>query len=207
MRPEWRLDRAIWREVLVSSLPLGLATWFGAVINRVDFLMLERLASVEELGRYAAAYKVVNLFEALPLAVMGTVYPVMARHGVGDLRRLRRVYGRSTVELGLVGLGLAVAMPLVAPPLVEQFFGRPFAGADRVLIVLVWATACLYGALAGGNLLISLGRERASLVLNAVAAGANVALNFWLIPRLGAVGAAFATVAAYAVLFVGTTAP
>jgi O-antigen/teichoic acid export membrane protein len=36
-----------------------------------------------------------------------------------------------------------------------------------------------------------------------VGAAANVALNFWLIPRYGMVGAAISTAAAYVVLFIG----
>ena len=42
-------------------------------------------------------------------------------------------------------------------------------------------------------------------VVTGTGAAVNVALNFWLVPRYGMVGAAVSTAAAYVVLFVGMT--
>ena len=42
-------------------------------------------------------------------------------------------------------------------------------------------------------------------VVTGIGAAVNVALNFWLIPRYGMVGAAISTAAAYVVLFIGMT--
>jgi O-antigen/teichoic acid export membrane protein len=42
-------------------------------------------------------------------------------------------------------------------------------------------------------------------VVSGVGAAVNVALNFWLVPRYGMVGAAVSTLAAYVVLFAGMT--
>lgn len=201
----WRIDPSLWRAVLRSSLPLGAAVLCGALVARVDFLLLERLADTRALGLYAAAHKITTLLEALPLAVMGTVYPVMARWGVTEPERVRRLYLRTTGYLTLAAALMVATVTVAAPTLVRLCCGSAFLGAEQALRILVWAAACLYAALAGGNLLISLGRERASLVLNATAAVVNVGLNLWLIPRFSFVGAALATAVAYAWLLAGTT--
>jgi O-antigen/teichoic acid export membrane protein len=48
-------------------------------------------------------------------------------------------------------------------------------------------------------------RTQLNWVVTGVGAAANIALNFWLIPEYGWVGAAISTLAAYVVLFAGMT--
>jgi len=205
VRLRWRSDLGIWRRVLRSSLPLGVAGLFGAIINRADFLMLERMTDLREVGLYAAAYKVTILLEALPLMIMATVYPLMSRYAVEDPGRLRALYRNSVLLLGLAGVPLGIAVTLIAPQIVRVVFGTQFAGAAPLLTVLVWATVLLYLAISGGNLLISMGHERLNLAILAAGAVVNVALNLYWIPTAGALGAAWATTVTFFIILLATT--
>lgn len=193
-----RYEPAYCAEVLRSALPLGLAVLLVAVTNRVDFLMLERLSGLDQVGLYGAAYKVTSLLERLPHLMMGTLYPVMARYVVQDRARLRAVYRKAV--LGLAGL----AVPVVAlttwlgPELLALWFGSGYREAAPGLRVLVWSTACLYVALTGGHLLVAIGWERVSLAAWIVGTALNVVLNMRWIPARGFVGAAEATAVAFA---------
>ncbi len=206
VRVEWRIDPAVARRVLAASAPLGLAALCTAVINRVDFVMLERMSTLHELGLYAAAYKVTGLLEVLPLMIMGTVYPLMARYAETDRGRLRALYRRAALGLGVVAIPIALSIAAVAPRLVTTVFGPAFEGAAAPLAVLVWATAAIYAAVGGTSLLVSLGFGRLNLLLNAAGAALNVALNLLLIPDRGATGAALATAITYGFILAGTAA-
>jgi O-antigen/teichoic acid export membrane protein len=206
VRPVWRIEPAYWRVVLRWSLPLGLAGVLSAVVNRVDFLMLERMADVRQLGLYGAAYKLTNLVERLPQMIVASLYPLMARQAVEDPRALRGLYRKGLLTLAGLALAMAVSMTLLGAPLVRIVFGDEFGDAVRALRILVWASACLYVALPGGFALISLGRVRLNLLTLIAGAAINVALNVVLIPRFGYVGAAAATVAAFAVILATTIA-
>jgi O-antigen/teichoic acid export membrane protein len=64
------------------------------------------------------------------------------------------------------------------------------------------------GAAYAGYTVLAIGSGRArrtqlNWVVTGVGAAVNVALNFWLIPSYGMVGAAISTLVAYVVLFVG----
>jgi O-antigen/teichoic acid export membrane protein len=64
------------------------------------------------------------------------------------------------------------------------------------------------GAIYAGYTVLAIGSGRArrtqlNWVVTGFGAAANVALNFWLIPAYGMVGAAISTLAAYLALFVG----
>jgi O-antigen/teichoic acid export membrane protein len=99
-----------------------------------------------------------------------------------------------------IALGVAVgAVAWVAAPwLLPLIFGREYApgvGALQVLAlgsVFVFATWILHAAA------ISINLDRRLVYTTLVGLGANIALNFVLIPRLGIEGAAWATVLAEA---------
>lgn len=203
VRPGWRFDPRLWSEILRSSVPLGIAGLFVALINRVDFIMLERMTDLEQVGLYSAAYKVTNLLESFPLMVMGTLYPLMSTYARQDLDKLRALYKRSVFYLALVALPIGIGVTALAPVIVRLLFGAKFIGAEQGLRVLVWSTVFLYMALSGGNLLISLGREKINLLLNSLGAGLNITLNMLLIPSMGFVGAALATTGTHLFILMG----
>ncbi len=204
VRPVWRFDPLLWRQVLVSSIPLGLAGIFAALVNRIDFIMLERMRDLHEVGLYSASYKVTNLLETFPLMIMGTIYPLMSRYAIEDLEELRDLYKKSVLYLGIVAVPMGIGITVFAPVIVRLLFGAQFAGAERGLRVLVWATVFLYLAISGGNLLISVGKEKVNLCILAVAALINIGLNLLWIPTLGFVGAALSTAITFLIIFIAT---
>ena len=198
VRLRWRVDPALWRMLLGAAVPLAIGIVLAAIVNRVDFIMLERLASIEAVGLYGAAYRVTNLLEKFPLFVMGTLYPIMSRLAVDDVARLRQVYQRALWRFAGMGLALGTVVIAVAPWLLALAFGEPFRAAAPALRWLVVSTVCLYLAMTGGNLLIAVGRTRDSAVALTVGATVNIALNAVLIPSRGIEGAAIATAASFA---------
>lgn len=198
IRVENTFDRALCAKILKSSFAIAAAGIFVALTNRVDFLMLERMSGLRELGFYSAIYKVTNLLESLPLAIMTTLYPVMSRYAEErDGERLKKLYRKSLVLFTVMGLPMGAAVTVLAGPIVQLLFGAEFGEAAAGLRVLIWAVVFLYTAISAGNLLISLGKEKINLAVNIFAAFLNIALNFFWIPKYGFVGASYATVCAY----------
>ncbi|MBA3948535.1 MAG: flippase [Acidobacteria bacterium] len=213
----WRLSRRLvripfvvdfgaWRAMLRDALPLAVGLIMVAVLNRIDFIMIEQMLRLEDVGQYGAAYRVTNMLEKFPILVMATIFPIMSRLAVEDRRRLREVYARARWRLASVGLVMTAASAIAAPWLMTTLFGESFRAAAVPLRWLVIATACLYLAMLGGNLLIALGHARDNAISLAVGAAANVLLNLVLIPARGIEGAAIATVASTALVLVFTQA-
>jgi len=196
----WHIDRACWARVLRSSLPLGLAGLLVAITNRVDFLMLERMVDLESVGLYGAAYRITGALERLPQLVMISLFPIMARAAVEDGARLRRLYHQTVAGFAALAVIIVGAVHWLGSPVLGRLFGGEFVSANPGLQVLVWATAFLYVAIAGGHLLISAGWERVSLGAWLLGTGLNVGLNLLWIPKWGFVGAALATACTYALI-------
>jgi O-antigen/teichoic acid export membrane protein len=199
------VDRGLWRVLLRSALPVGAALLLAAIVNRIDFVMLEQMVSLEAVGLYSAAYRITNLLEKFPLFVMAALYPIMSQLASADPARLRDVYRKTVAHFAVLGVPLGVVTTIAAPHVLALLFGEEYRAAGGALRYLVWSTVCLYLALAGGNLLLSVGRERDSLLALSFGAVVNVALNFMLIPTRGIEGAAIATAVSFAIVLVITS--
>jgi O-antigen/teichoic acid export membrane protein len=115
---------------------------------------------------------------------------------------LAAVFQRS-IKLALAMLlPISTTLALLAEPLLRSFFGAQFAAAEEPLVLLAPVPA-LWGVMVLANVLV-LSREhpRRMVYTVAVAAAANIGLNFALIPPLGASGAAMAMLGS-TVLYVG----
>lgn len=200
---KWNLN--IVRPVLRSSIPVGITGLLVAVINRTNFLLLERSGDLHQLGLFSAASKIATLLQTLPLAVMTTLYPLMSRYAAEDFGRLKLLYWKSFWAMALAGVGVAVFIACFSSPLVRLIFGQGYTPAALSLAVLVWSTTFAYPAICGGNLLLGLGYEKTNLLINLSAVGLSLFLNFHWIPRWGALGASWATTLTYGWIFICTT--
>jgi O-antigen/teichoic acid export membrane protein len=190
-----RFDRAVWRELHRSALPLG---FFIVVLNLysyVDSVMLGVMRGDAETGIYAAAYKTYEGFSYFPSIIAAVLTPRLSRLFVANVSAHRR--------LALVGIGASVAMALVvavpafvfAMPLVTTIFGPQFAAAAAPFRVLCVGLPFVFAIWVLHATAISVNKER--LLVKAAVSGlvVNLAVNAFAIPRAGGVGAAIATVA------------
>ena len=79
--------------------------------------------------------------------------------------------------------------------MIETLYGPHFAPAARVLSIQIWAGVTVAMSFVHSRWLLAEGLQRYSLVYTALGACVNVSLNLLLIPRFGAQGAAWATLA------------
>jgi O-antigen/teichoic acid export membrane protein len=196
--PHWPPDRALFKYILTRSWPLALTSLFVGIYHRFDQVLLHALSTNREVGNYTAAVNLTEIFGVLPVALMSSAFPILCRvsHHPDDFSRYLGFCYRSLIS---VVFAVCLAVSFVAVPIVQLFFGRDFAGSARILAVLIWSEVFVFFGVIISNALIAAGLEKYSMATTAGGALLNVGLNFLLIPRLGALGAAWATNLSYAV--------
>jgi O-antigen/teichoic acid export membrane protein len=188
------------RDLLRGLAPFAAAFVGLTVYCKVDVLMLER-ASHAEAGLYTAAYKFVDVFQALVIVAASAVYPRLARAGE---RSPRSEGGRRAAELLLLGaLPAGLTLSLASTPLVLLVFGEAYAGAGEVLGRLALLFPLLSLTILGSYILGAVGRMGPVAFLYGAALVVNVVMNLWLIPEFGAVGASTARLISEGVLVIG----
>jgi O-antigen/teichoic acid export membrane protein len=103
---------------------------------------------------------------------------------------LIRLYGTILYLSALAGIGLS----LLSRPLILIMFGKNYLPARGTLCVLTWGTAFAYLGVARSIWLVPHGKQKFAKYIALCGATGNLILNLLLIPKLGIMGAAIATV-------------
>lgn len=193
-----RVDVSQLRRLLRSALPFALSGGLSALMLRFDVILLSLVRTPAETASYDLAMRLLEATAYLGAAVGGPMLFVLSRRlGTGDRDGARRAYGEAIRLLYMLGLPLSIGMFVLAKPVISAALGAEFAAAATPLAIMgagQWLTFLIIaqGALVmGGD---SLGRGIAVGALNAIV---MVVLDVVLVPRHGAVGAAWAMLASW----------
>jgi O-antigen/teichoic acid export membrane protein len=186
--------REMLRYAAVTSVTVVLTF---VVWRRTEFFFLDHYSSDAEIGYYAIGFSAVAVLGVLPDAIGNALLPAVANlHGARATERIATGYARILRLLLTAALPLTAAAFAVGPALVQLVYGDSYKRAGTVLLVLV-APFPILGIMNVSNaLLAGIGRIIPPVVIGVVATVVNLSLDFLLIPRYDAVGAAIANIAA-----------
>jgi O-antigen/teichoic acid export membrane protein len=176
------------------SWPMVLHGLLGLAIFNSDILFLRVFRDSASVGHYAAAYTLISFFQNLGVVYTMSLIPSISRTRE-DASAVRVLFDGAMAQVTAGGLPVAVGGILVATSLVTLIFGPTFSESVSPLqiLLLIVPVALLRNVVQG--VLVAFERQDLLLRTAAWAAGANLVLNFLLIPRWGMTGAAAATLA------------
>lgn len=190
------------KRALPAALPLGLAGQFVAIYFRTDAVMVDAMVSEAAAGQYGEAYR---LLEAVALAtglVTTVIYPRLS--SLFHEKRgavFGRIFARSLLAVGALGLGAAIVLYGFAEPLLRLLTGgTTFEPAAQALQILAWAAPFVSLNYVLSVTMNAADDQRLLAWVLGVAALFNLAVNFILIPRYSFFGASAATVATEALI-------
>ena len=199
----WRFSTALARGLLATSWPLILSGVANAINLRVDQLMLGIMKGPEAVGTYAAAARLSEVWYFVPIAIAASVFPAMVRAHAGGHSSFEQWMGRLYDLMIALALPIAIVVSVFSAPLISLLYGPSYAELAPILAIHVWAGPFVFLGAALSRWLIAEDRLRFSLVRHGTGATVNIVLNLVLIPPLGGVGAAIATLVSYAVASFG----
>lgn len=185
IKPDWRAGWAIFRASWLPALTRLLRTLLFTFAVLVLGFMLDEKA----VGLYTAPYRICFLLLSLAAAIQVSYLPAITRAAAQGKAQAAAMTGRA------IHLAVTVAMPLVgggmvlAAPLLKVTFGAGYPDGAPAFRFLLASVGCIFIFGAIHNLLLAYDRLRVELLIMAIVAGLNVALNLVLIPRYGLAGA------------------
>ncbi|MBK8177890.1 MAG: flippase [Planctomycetes bacterium] len=193
-RPEPRFAFSEARPVLSRSWPLVANVLLGLTIYNSDLIFLRIFQGRGDVGLYSAAYQLISFLINMAAAYSLSLLPVLtrARPETGERGTL---YARAFGQTFSVALPIAVGGALVAPQIVSTVFGPEYAASTGALMILLGTIPFTMSKEVDLIALVVAGREATVMRMTAAAVVVNLALNLWLIPRYGMIGAAWSTLA------------
>lgn len=178
-----------YRDLIKEGLTLGGVTLLWLIYFRIDSVMLGLLRGDMDVAIYNVAYKLMEGAIFVPGVIMLVFFPQLARPGM-----FKKIFGELLFALVMLGLAASAALYLFSPGLVRMIYGAGFETSGSVLRILSLALFPIFLGHLVTQSLVSRDMHGAYLLAALTGTILNIMLNFALIPRFGATGAAWATV-------------
>lgn len=188
-------------KIIKSMLSLGIVYAISLlVINlnyKVDIILLERLSTPYEIGLYSKGAGITEYLWQIPM-LLSTI--IFARSAVSKDDRLFSLKVAQLLRLSFIIIGIAsVALLLLSELIIVGMYGEPFRGSITVLNYLLPGVLILTVYKVMNMDLAGKGKPWISMKAMIPALIINIIINFLLIPKYGANGAAISSTISYSI--------
>ena len=170
-----------------------------SIYNDIDKTMLSHYGMNAANGLYSMAYRVIDMATMPSWSIYAASLPRVFRAGSAGIQATRPLAGR------MLGAMLGVSLPVVlviflSAPLIPRLVGPSFHDSVEAVRWLAILPLLRCFQLSGGAALTGAGYQRYRTAGQLSAAFVNFALNLYLIPHRGWLGAAWASLATDALI-------
>lgn len=178
--------------LLRESFPLFLYAMVMTLYDRLDVILLEAMKAQEDVGLYAAAFRLVSPLNFVPMAVVTTLYPLMSKYGVTSSEKLNRTFSSGMKILFVIIVPLAVGATFFSDTIFSLLYTAAYQQAAPVFGILMWAEVFVFLNFFIADFNNSGGRQTLNLKAATFMCAANLGLNLLMIPRWNITGASMA---------------
>lgn len=195
----WKFDKAVAQALLKDSAPLILTAIAVNLYMKVDQIMIREMVNNTETGLYSAAVKISNIWIFVPTAIFVSVFPKIVKYRSDNQQKykvgMQKLYSLSV----FLSYSAMVCTVFLAKPLILFLLGQSYIKSASYLFILI--SSGLFIALGSARSLFMIAENMTKIYLYVALTGLfiNIVLNCILIPKIGALGACYATLISYAV--------
>ncbi len=185
------------KQLLHRSWPLILSGIMITIYMRIDQIMIKHMMTNKDVGLYSSAVKLSEIWYFIPTIITSSLFPAIinAKQKNEELftKRVQNLYDL------VFWLAIIVAIPvsIFSKQIITIIFGEEYQMAYKVLAIHIWQGIFVSLGVANSKWLIIENLQIVGTLNAIVGALSNVALNLILIPKMGIIGAAIATIISY----------
>jgi O-antigen/teichoic acid export membrane protein len=184
--------------IIKQSFWLILSGIAAVIYLKIDQVMLGQMVGREEVGIYSVAVRLSEVWYFFATAVVVSVFPSLLKQRSDNLSLYNKRLQQVSDFLFVSALLSAICVSFLSPVLIPVVFGEAYKGSAALLSIHIWAGLFVFMRALVSKWLIAEHLLQFSLLSHGMGALVNVVGNYLLIPSLGGLGAAYATVLSYA---------
>lgn len=189
------------KSILRDSWPLMLTAAAVTIYSKIDQVFIKGMLGDAAVGLYAVPAKLTEIFNFIPAIICASLFPALI-----NAKKDSKNYGlrlkRLVVMIGVISIATAIIASLAARPLIVWLFGPAYIQSITIFRIYIWSIVPSFIMVVANYYLIAENLTRTYLAVTAIGAITNIALNLYLIPRLGMPGGALATLISYSLVMV-----
>lgn len=188
------------KEMLKYGLPYVPGGVSMFIINFADRFFLQRLSTLADVGVYSLGYKFGMIINFLILSPFLQAWGPK-RFQIAKTNGAKEIFSVVLTYFWLVEVFCALGIALLIKDVLRIMSPPEYLGAYKVVPLIL-----LSYVLQGGYFCIQIGillqkKTKYIALITAICAVSNLILNYLLIPKFGMMGAAWATLATFAIMF------
>jgi O-antigen/teichoic acid export membrane protein len=194
-----QFDKQLWKKMLKYALPIMIWGMAGIVNETFDRILLKHLIPsadhpMEQLGIYGACYKVAILMTLFIQAFKFAAEPFFfSQANNNDARKIYAdVMKYFVIICAFIFLGVMMYIDIII-----KIIGKDFREGAAIIPILLFANLCL-GVFFNLSIWYKItDKTQYGAYISVFGAIITLVLNFWLVPIMGYMGAAWATLVCY----------
>jgi O-antigen/teichoic acid export membrane protein len=193
------LSLVVFRQSISTGINAYMILFFGFLVLRIDLLMVKYMLGATEAGYYSISQVLSENTMMFPVVVGQLLFPKLS--AAKERGEKLRVANKAILVTAALMLPAALIAAWVASPVISIAFGRSFLPAVSPFVWLMPGIYFLGIETVMVQLLNSEGFPRIIVAAWIVDTVINVAVNFWVIPHYGIIGASVVSSASYFLMF------
>lgn len=194
--PDKKIIKKITSSLLKEGLPLMLAAITTTLYLKIDQIFIAFFLDNKNVGVYASSVRISEFLYAIPVIISSVYFPKIMKVFKADLDKLLYQMFGITIAISLICICL---ITLFSEEIIFYVYGDDYLEASKVLNIHVWSILMISLLVTSSKCILKVNRQDIIFKREILGLTANVLLNFILIPKYGVYGAAFATLASYAI--------
>ncbi len=195
---DWNFNTPQAKTLLKESWPLILSGISIMIYVKSDQVMLGLLSTNLETGIYSVAARLSEIWYFIPVAIVTSYFPSLVESKKISEVEYENNFSKLIRILLFSSTAIAMVMMLLSDVIVQQLFGDAYKASGKVLSIHIWAGIFVFLGVGISKFFIIENLQKYYLYQTIIGATTNIALNIYLIPKFGALGAAYSTILSYA---------
>lgn len=188
------------KSLFIKNLPYGIKSYLGSFVGflllRVDLLMINQLLGKKEAGLYDIAINMSEMVYLFPLVVSTIIFPKLAAiESIQEKWKLSKNVGLALLVCTAI---ITAVTALLAFPLIEFLYGEEFVPCVPAFLFLIFSKFIMSANSIFSNFVSSIYVPWAAVPFSFAVLGLNILLNLIWIEQFGIIGAAYASIASFA---------
>lgn len=190
------------KRLMKQSYHYMISGLIAILYSKIDQIMLKQMLDTYSVGLYTAALTIAGLWGMIPSAFIQSVSPILYKNAEENRGMFYKRLRQSYAGIWLLNICWSLGVSIFSYWVIYLLYGKAYLGARGALVIVVWYT----GITSIGSLTqVYLATENKNKYVNYFALAGlvtDVVLNALLIPKMGILGAAIATLVTYTVIHI-----
>ncbi len=174
------------RFYIVSSLMV-------TIFAQTDKIMLKMMLGQESVGIYSAAVSTASMVAFVYIAILDSMRPTVFESKNKSQKLFEKNVSLTYSVIIYLSLAQCLIFAIFSPLIINILYGAQYSASASVLSVIVWYTTFSYLGSVRNIWMLAENQQKYLWIINLSGALANIALNAVLIPIMGTMGAAVAS--------------